>query len=198
MSADQPQKPYFQQPAGLIGMLVILGAALFGGLVYPRIAPPNRAVATVSGESTTGKAVNAPGGRFNPIPLGSPFPITDAHLQVESMTRDMTEVVEQMNRFNRDPAPDEEWVLLNLIYACDLPPDQTCNVDTLDFDLEGQVIYNDNYVTVLENELAGAVPGGEQVSGTIGFIVDQADTDILLALNDPTGRIYFLTADAPA
>jgi hypothetical protein len=53
-------------------------------------------------------------------------------------------------------------------------------------------------VTVLENELSGVVPGGEQVSGTIGFIVDRADTDILLTLNDPTGRIYFITAEASA
>jgi hypothetical protein len=137
MSADQPRKPYFQQPAGLIGSLIIFGAALFGGLIYPRIAPPNRAIATVSGESTTGKAVNAPGGRFNPIPLGVQFPITSARLQVDSMSRAMNEAVEQMNRFNRDPAPDEEWILLNLTYFCDLPAEQSCDLNTLDFDMEG-------------------------------------------------------------
>lgn len=198
---SQSQSPYFRRPIGLVGIFFIAFWAFFAAAFFTQPARQNRGLAgtPVAEESTTGKAVNAPGGRFNPVPLGSAFLIGDGRLHVNSFTRAMTEEVEAVNRFNPDPDPDEEWVLLNLAYACDLPEGENCNASNLRFELEGaETIYNNNFVMVLNDEFAGNIPGGGQLTGNIGFIVNQNDENLLLLVTDPTGQTYFSTTAAAA
>jgi len=196
---SQPRQPYFQRPAGLFGIFLIAFVALFGGAFSTQSRLSRGLAGTpVAEQSTTGKAINPLGSQSNPVPIGSTFLIDEGRLRLNTFTRALTADMEALNTFNPDPDPDEEWVILNLTYFCDLPEDQRCDLSRLFFELVGrETTYNNNMVMFLNNEFAGSVPGGGALTGNLGFIINQADVALLL-VTDQIGQIYFSTSSISA
>jgi hypothetical protein len=135
---------------------------------------------------------NAAGTRGNPFPAGSAQEVRDGTFRVNSIRTDMSEEVNTMNMFNVPPETGQEWVLVNVTFNCNLPADEVCTTQLMQFELVGTTgrAYNHQMLAVLDNPFAGEVFGGGTATGDIGFIVDSSDTDLLLVLVD-IGRKFF-------
>ena len=135
------------------------------------------------------------GTRSNPYGLGSLGSVRDGRFAVNMIERNATAKVKQMNMFNDDPEPGQEWVLVNVTFYCDLPSDQTCNTSLMQIELVGNLgkVYDTGLLAVIDNEFGGEVFGGGQTTGNIGFIIENSDTNILAAVNDLGDRVFFAT-----
>jgi WD40 repeat protein len=135
------------------------------------------------------------GSRTDPYSFGSPHEIRDGRLQVNRLRRNMSADVQRMNMFNSEPELDEEWILVNVTFYCDLPADQICNSSAIYFELVGDSgeIYDTELFTVIDNAFGGEIFGGGEVTGEVGFIIKKSDTDLLLIVNDLGDRDFFAT-----
>lgn len=134
------------------------------------------------------------------IPLGSrtnPFTgtgeIRDGRFQVNSIQRNMSRAVEQMNMFNTDPDSGEEWVIANVTFRCNLPADRTCNTSAILFEMVGKnnEIYRPEPLTVIDNAFGGEVFGGGEITGNVAYIIESSDEDLRVIINDWGTRTYF-------
>jgi hypothetical protein len=135
------------------------------------------------------------GSRSVPYPLGQIGAIRDGQFRVNSIIRNATSAIEQMNQFNSDPDPGEEWVIVNVTFQCDLPTDKTCNTTVMQIEMVGDLseVYSSELFAVIDNKFDGEVFGGGQKTGNIGFIIKQNDSRLLVANNDLGKRTFFVT-----
>lgn len=135
------------------------------------------------------------GTRSNPFTLGSPGSIRDGRLQISSIKRNQSAAVNKMNMFNTKPGSDEEWVLVDVTFYCDLSADKTCNASQIFFELVGLngEIYQVPPLTVTDNNFGAEIYGGGQTSGLVGFIVKKSDKNLMLVVNDIGTRTFFAT-----
>ncbi len=124
----------------------------------------------------------------------NPYPFNDGYvygirggeglISVVTMEYDAWDLIESINMFNKEPSYNEQWILVGIVYKCDLPSSQTCDISTsFDFELLGSdgTLYEPPFATVLDSlEIQDTVFGGETVSGYIGFIVDKFDSGFIL------------------
>lgn len=101
-----------------------------------------------------------------------------------------------MNFFNPEPDPDEEWVIVNLTFYCDLPSDRICYVSDIVFKLVGDlsIVYEPELFAVIENQFGGSLFGGGQITGNLGFIVRTNDQNFRLGVWELFGGRTYYTA----
>lgn len=133
--------------------------------------------------------------RSNPYGIGELGSIRDGRFTVNKIERNATTRVKQMNMFNDDPEPGQEWVLVSVTFHCDLEADKTCNTSLMQLELVGNLgkVYNSQLFAVIDNKFGGEVFGGGQITGDIGFIIDSSDTNLSVAVNDLGDRVFFAT-----
>jgi len=152
----------------------------------PTNTPPPTATATLLPLGTS---------RTNPHPVNTVGTVQDGRFRINSLRRNMTNAVNQMNMFNEEPGPGQEWIIINASFFCDLDPDKTCNMTLMGFgmDLIGSSgrTYDASLFSVIENSYEGEVFGGGQLTGNLGFIIDQSETGFVLAVN--LKRTFFAT-----
>lgn len=182
-----------------------LAVLILAGFIYffTHPSPVNNSqsvAATAPGDSNNAVKATAgtsvpDGSRGNPFALGQTGAIRDGRFQVNGIKRDQSAAVHKMNMFNTEPKAGQEWVLVDATFYCDLKADETCNTTVMQFDLAGDMgeVYDTLLVTVLDNKLDGEVFGGGHKQGVIGFIINSADKNLLLAVNDLGSRTFFRT-----
>lgn len=146
------------------------------------------------GDNSTTIPQTQQGTRSNPYSLGTAGEIRDGRFQVNNLQRDMTDEVIATNQFNKQPQSDEEWVLVDVTFYCDLSPDETCNVSFMDIELVGSIgsVYKTEF-GVIDNRFEGEVFGDGSKTGVIGYIVKSSDTNLLASVNDLGDRTFFST-----
>ena len=137
--------------------------------------------------------VSEAGNRTNPHPPGTIQNVIDGRFRVNSIRRNMSARVEEMNIFNIDPDPGEEWVLVNATFHCDLSADEVCTTSLMRFELLGNAgqAYNNRVAAQLDTAFAAEVFGGSSITGNIGFIVNSNDGNFLFAVDQFGQRIFF-------
>ena len=132
------------------------------------------------------------GSRGNPYPAGEIQEVRDGRFRVNSIRTDMNAAVNQMNMFNQQPSAGQEWVLVDVSFFCDLSSEEVCNISFLQFEIVGTLgrAYNREAIVVLDNPFTGEIFGGGEITGSIGFIVDSSDSELLLVFVD-FGRKFF-------
>lgn len=178
-----------------IAILAVLAIILVWGASQSRSSSQNRSGSAASSSRAT--TTPAAGTRLNPLPAGEAYEIRDGRFQVNNLQRNMDSEVEQMNMFNSDPEPGEEWVLVNVTFLCDLPADRTCVTSRMYFEMVGNSgeVYDRAIAAVLDNSFGSEVYGGGQETGVVGFIVQETENDLLLVVNDGGNRTFFSASE---
>ena len=132
------------------------------------------------------------GSRNTPYPLGQIGTIRDGQFRVNSLARNATAAIEQMNRFNPDPAAGEEWVIVSITFQCGLAADDACHTSLMQIEMVGDLgsVYSWDFA-VLDDRFEGDVLGGGQRTGNLAFIIKQQDTRLMIAVNDLGERTFF-------
>lgn len=177
---SEKRKPVLQRVISVVGL----------ALVVVLCACSDR---SVTGTPGTASGTAAPGTLNNPYRTDGQ--VRDGRFRVNSLRRNMSAEVERMNVINRDPEAGEEWVLANVTFACNVPNDQTCNVSQMNIEMTGRngEIYTVDWIVDIEGRFNGEVYGGREVTGNIGFVVNQSDSDLKIVVNDWGGRTYFVS-----
>lgn len=148
-----------------------------------------------SSAAASSHATNTPalGTRLNPLPAGDAYEIRDGRFQVNNLQRDMDSEVEQMNMFNLDPEPGQEWVLVNVTFFCDLPAERTCVTSRMYFEMVGDSgeVYDMSIGVVLDDAFGSEVYGGGQDTGVVGFMIQESESDLLFVVKDGGSRTFF-------
>lgn len=155
--------------------------------VQPTLPPTWTLTPTKHVTATPRATRDTRGTRDNPFPVSDEYVYrirgTDGMIAVGNVEYDAWNIVESINMFNEEPSYNQQWVLIGIVYKCDAPSSQTCEVLDSDFELLGSdgTLYEPPFATVLDDlELQSTVFGGETVSGYIGFIVDRYDSNFIL------------------
>lgn len=140
----------------------------------------------------SGGAPSSNTSRSNPHPAGSLQPIRDGRFRVNSIRLNATNAVMSTNMFNTSPDTGQTWVLVNATFHCDLSDDSVCTITVMQFEIVGNSgrAYNHELLAVLDREFSGEVFGGGSITGDIGFIVDNGERGLVLAIIDG-GRTFF-------
>jgi len=130
--------------------------------------------------------------RTNPAPPGSEVAALGVLLQVTEITRPADEMIAAAAQENATPEPGSHYILVHLLFTCDLPPDDTCNVYPEDeFSLVGSA-----GVVLTPSLSLGDLPGllhqakfygGSQLTGYIPFMVPEDETGLVLVYKPPMG-----------
>lgn len=194
-SKDQPEQLFY--PAGLVGIVTLLLLAIFGGVIYPQLVNPQvQRLDAPTAVVSMGKTSRPSGDYANPVGLGKPFNIYSGRLRVNALSRAISQPDLAVDRFNTVPAAGEEWAVVNITFFCEMPGDKTCNTANIHFEITGkeQRAYNAAVIMPLEVSFNGLVKGGESISSSVGTIVKQSDTNLLLVVVENTQkRIHFRT-----
>ena len=174
----------------LIACILILGIL---NAVNDDTPPATSRNANATIEQGATQQVSEAGNRTNPHPPGTIQNVIDGRFRVNSIRRNMSATVENMNIFNVDPNPGEEWVLVNATFHCDLSADEVCTTSLMRFELVGNAgeAYNNRANALLDDSFAGEVFGGSSITGDIGFIVNSSDSNFLFAVDQFGRRIFF-------
>jgi hypothetical protein len=123
--------------------------------------------------------------RSNPAPVGSEVIVDDMAFTVVSTIRPADDIIKAGNPFNTEPESDQEYILVELQVNCEKADDDKCVISTfLNISLIGSsgVEVNPELFTTGVEGLLESVEfyGGATVSGTIPFIINQSETDLVL------------------
>jgi hypothetical protein len=116
--------------------------------------------------------------------------------------RPADDIVRQGNQFNAAPEDGQEYVLIMIAMVCNLTSDQTCSASEFDFKLVGSSgVVRDPQIMLAG--VSGLFEGGDffgdaTKTGYLAFIVDQAETDLVLMHQPFLGGEAFLAAEQPA
>ena len=125
----------------------------------------------------------------DPAPVGTMVGIGDLSITVARSIRPADAQVEAENPFNASPRPGNEYVLVDIMVACNASQSDTCHISSFVFSLVGSrgIAYDQKMFVVLSNALPAAeMYGGSTVSGQICFEVDQSETGLMLVYEVPT------------
>ena len=183
--------------------LVLLIILACGGLtpqvrLTPGISPTPRPLVSASpwipGTLTPGPTQTPEIGssRSNPAPPGSEVKAISVLLQVTGLTRPADEMIAAAASENPTPEPGSEYILVHLLFTCDLPSDSTCHIypgDELSLVGSGGVVRNPALSLHGLTEMLHEVEfyGGSQVSGYVPFLLPAEETDLILVYKPPMG-----------
>lgn len=192
------EKPVTSTPQGPTSIeLTATRVVLLNRTVESQLAATQTANSWTPTPTATPRFTSTPelGTRDNPLETGKAWSVGDGYLQIGNLFRNMDSRVADMNMFNDEPDSGQEWVLISAIFACDLPSNHSCDLDSLRYRMElvGEhgVVYTQPFGSVLDLEFGGEVFGDGVGDGIIGFIVEEDDSNFLLAINYSGERIFF-------
>ena len=136
-------------------------------------------------EATEGPKVGT--ARSNPAPAGSEVVTDKMAFVITGTTRPADDIVSAGNMFNTEPESDQEYIFVDVEVTCQKSTDDKCTIyPTSSFSLIGTsgVVYDpeimlagvEGLFEILDTEFYG----GSTVSGSLPFIINQADTDLVL------------------
>jgi len=151
------------------------------------------------GTSPAPTAIPVGTSRQAPVPLGEAYLVGhDMNISVSKVRRPipMSEVTAG-NRFNQEPEPGYEYVMVTIQADCleDPAGERTCTVTTRDFGVTGSAgqVYGSLHALAsigMEDLLEDTeFYGGSSASGRIMFEVQEGETDLLL-IYEPWGSIF--------
>lgn len=138
--------------------------------------------------------------RSNPAPVGSEVLADDMAFVVTGSTRPATDIIMAGNPFNTEPEPNQEYILVNIQITCKKSTDEKCDMFSSSFSVLGSTgISRDPEIIVagVDGLLDFNIDfyGGAVVAGSIPFIVEIGETDLLLVYEPFWGDNFFLALE---
>lgn len=123
--------------------------------------------------------------REQAVPVGQEVAVSDMLLKIVEIERPADQTIAEGNRFNGEPEPGNEAMIITISTTCTKPSSQTCLITPGSFQLSGSagVVRNIIYgITGLPNELDQTeFFGGASVSGWIAFEVQRGEENLILS-----------------
>jgi hypothetical protein len=120
----------------------------------------------------------------NPAPFGTPVSINNMTLKVTGLIRPADDLVAQGNMFNAAPEAGKEYVFVNLSATCNRNANETCQINDFDFQIVGSGLLED-----------GDFDGGTTKTGSVAFIVEKSETNLILIYAPFLGDEAYLSAE---
>jgi hypothetical protein len=135
----------------------------------------------------------------NPAPFGTPVSINNMTLKVTGLIRPADDLVAQGNMFNAAPEAGKEYVFVNLSATCNRNANETCQINDFDFQIVGSSgqsqdaeIFLAGVSGLLED---GDFDGGTTKTGSVAFIVEKSETNLILIYAPFLGDEAYLSAE---
>lgn len=187
----------------LLLVLVVLGvlALACGGSSTPEVNAQDSQ--SGSSQPTAAAATTAPLGsaRSNPAPAGSEVVIDGMAFVVTGSTRPATDIIMAGNQFNTSPEAGQEYVLVSLRITCQKTADEKCDFSAYNMKLLGSSgVQRDSQTIVagvsgLFESFGTEFFGGASIEGSIPFIVNSDETDLLLVYSPLFGNPFYLAIE---
>lgn len=186
----------------VLAVLAVLALAC-GGSTAPEVNAPSSNQSNSSQPTTAAAATTAPVGsaRSNPAPAGSEIVIDGMAFVVTSATRPATDIIMAGNPFNTSPEAGQEYVLVSLRVTCQKTADEKCDFSAYSMKLLGSSgVQRDSQsivagVSGLFEAFGTEFFGGASIEGSIPFIVNSDETDLLLVYSPLFGNPFYLAIE---
>lgn len=117
------------------------------------------------------------------VPIGTSQGVGSLTLVVTNVIRPANHIADEASFYTR-PEPGKEYVAVDIMATCDLPPDQACTLSSMDFGASGAQ-GNSYGAEILTSGVSrafegGELKGGKSRSGYLLFLIDRDDSGLVM------------------